>query len=128
MPSAITPGALLLEGGTLLPATILLDTAPYSDDWAAISSPARRELGKQLESAGWTFFYMSTQIRTSAFGFDPEKRMRTAVKRAVSVARLRKCNCLEIDEVATKSFLGVPYVSVSAHARHIQRDSVFRAQ
>ena len=38
---------------------------------------------------------------------------------------LQKCNCLEIDEVATRSFLGMPGVSVSAHTRHIQKGMTF---
>jgi len=29
-------------------------------------------------------------------------------------------NCLEISRVAVKSFLGLPYVTVAGHARHIQ--------
>jgi hypothetical protein len=29
-------------------------------------------------------------------------------------------NCLEISRVAAKSFLGLPYVTVAAHQRHIQ--------
>jgi hypothetical protein len=33
-------------------------------------------------------------------------------------------NCLEISQVAAKRFLGLPYVSVSAHWRHIQESPV----
>ncbi len=33
------------------------------------------------------------------------------------------CNCVEITEVSAKSFLGTPYVNVSAHSRHIQESS-----
>ncbi len=31
-----------------------------------------------------------------------------------------RLNCLEISRVAAKSFLGLPYVIVAGHARHMQ--------
>lgn len=31
-----------------------------------------------------------------------------------------RLNCLEISQIAAKSFLGLPYVAVVGHARHIQ--------
>ena len=37
-------------------------------------------------------------------------------------------NCLEISRVAAKSFLGLPYVTVAGHPRHIQESIyLFRA-
>ena len=51
--------------------------------------------------------------------------VRTALNRLIARVKLQKCNCLEIDEVAAKSFLGMPYVSVSGHSRHIQKGLVF---
>lgn len=37
-------------------------------------------------------------------------------------------NSLEISQVASKRFLGLPYVTVSAHARHLQEKYVFAAR
>ena len=37
----------------------------------------------------------------------------------------QNCNCLEIDDVVMHKFLGMPYVTVSAHARHIQKGRFF---
>ena len=71
---------------------------------------------------------MAGQIKTNGFGFDKQKRLLTAVKRAIQSAQSQKSNCLEIDGVATKSFLGVPYTSVSSHSRHIQDSGVFQGQ
>jgi hypothetical protein len=48
-----------------------------------------------------------------------------ALKRLIANVKLQKCNCLEIDDVATHSLLGMPYVSVSAHPRHIQKGMLF---
>ena len=68
---------------------------------------------------------MAGDIKTTAFGFDAEKRLRAAVGRVIKDVQAQTCNCLEITDVATKSFLGVPYTSISAHARHIQNGSQF---
>jgi len=118
---------MLIKHGTVLPEPGLKG-ASYLSGWNSITDLERRSLAKQLDEAGWTFFYMAGQVKTSAFGFDKEKRMRTAVRRAIRDARLQKCNCLEIDQVKTKSFLGLPYVSVFAHSRQIQNGKAFRGR
>ena len=58
------------------------------------------------------------------FGFDGQKNVRRAVKRILARLKSEKFNSLEITRVASKRFLGVPYVSVSARSRHIQ-ESLF---
>lgn len=122
----ITPGTILIEEGTLLPHSVQLETEPYPSTWMSVrNSLAPCDLDKQLRSAGWTFFYMASQLSTSAFGFDREKVIHAALKRTIAKVKKQKCNCFEIDEVATHSFLGMPYVSVSAHPRHIQKGQVF---
>jgi len=118
---------MLIKDGTVLPEPGIKG-ASYLNGWNSITDLERRGLAKQLDEAGWTFFYMAGQVKTSAFGFDKEKRMRTAVRRAIRDARLQKCNCLEIDQVKTKSFLGLPYVSVFAHSRQIQNGKAFRGR
>ena len=125
----IIPGTILTAGGTLLPESLRLENEPYSSTWMSVkSSLDPRELEKQLKSAGWTFFYMAGQLSTSVFGFDREKIVEAALKRMITKVRLQKCNSFEIDEMAMHSFLGVPYVSVLAHPRHIQKGLVFSGQ
>ena len=89
------------------------------------SSLNSHEFENELATTGWTFFYMAGGVRATAFGFDRQKTVYTALKRLIASVRLQKCNCLEIDEVAMHAFLGLPYVSVSAHSRHIQKGLVF---
>ena len=55
-----------------------------------------------------------SDIKANAFGFDEEKRVNAAVSRVAKFVRAQNCNCLEITQMATKSFLGIPYVSVVA--------------
>ncbi len=124
----ITPGTILIEKGTLLPDPLRLETGSHASGWAPVTNSLDgHQLEKKLSTAGWTFFYMAEEIRSTAFGFNRQNRTDAALQRLIRKARLWKCNCLEIDGVETRSFLGMPYVSVSAHSRHIQTGVTFEA-
>jgi hypothetical protein len=125
----ITPGTILIEKGTLLPQSWRLETESYPSTWMSVKNHLDpHEVEKELATAGWTFFYMAGEVRATAFGFDRQKTIHTALKRLIANVRLQQCNCLEIDAVVSRSFLGMPYVSVSAHSRHIQKGLVFSGQ
>lgn len=116
----------MTEGGTLLPQSFRLESESYPNAWMSVKSSLNsHDLESELAATGWKFFYMAGEVKATAFGFDRSKTVMTALKRLIAGARLQKCNCLEIDEVAMHAFLGMPYVSVSAHSRHIQRGPVF---
>jgi hypothetical protein len=122
----IIAGSILVEKGTLLPQFFQAGTEPYPSAWLAIESTLNfHERENELTATGWTFLYMASKVRATAFGFDRQKTVYKALKRLIAGARLQNCNCLEIDEVATHSFLGMPYVSVSAHSRNIQKGLLF---
>jgi hypothetical protein len=125
----ITPGTILMERDTLRPQCVQLEDDSSPNAWMTVKHNLNsHELEKELATAGWTFFYMANAIRTMAFGFDRAKTIHAALKRLITSVKLQKCNCLEIDDVATHSFLGMPYVSISAHPRHIQRGMVFSGE
>jgi hypothetical protein len=122
----ITTGTILIEKGTPVPQFFRTGTESYPNAWMRVARNRNpQEFEKELATAGWTFFYMAGEIRTIAFGFDKQKMIDAALRRLMANVKLQKCNCLEIDKVATHSFLGMPYVSVSAHSRHIQKGSIF---
>ena len=125
MSDAIQAGTILIEQGTPMPESLLLEGEPCSSRWNSVSKLDRKELDTKINKAGWTFFFMAGEIKISAFGLDQEKAVRRAVKGVITNVETHKYNCLEITEVTPKSFLGVPYVSVCAHARHIQKSSEF---
>ena len=125
----ITPGTILMDKDTLRPQCLQLETDPYPNAWIPVKHDLTpHDLEKELSTAGWTLFYLASPISTTAFGFNRAKMIHAALKRLIAKAKLQKCNCLEIDDVVTRSFLGMPYVSVSAHPRHIQKGLVFAGQ
>ena len=124
MPDPITAGRILVEEGTHLPNSLLLQSESSSNGWAVIDN-ARAAFEKAIQEAGWTFFFIAGEIKTTIFGFDRQKILRAALKRLIVNAKSQHCNSIEITLVAVKSFLKVPYVSVSAHPRHLQKGLVF---
>ncbi len=122
----ISPGSILVEKSAHLPEPLRLESDATASGWAPLANNLDgHQLEKELATEGWTFFYMAGGIKATAFGFDREKMVHAALKRLIAKVRLQKCNCLEIDEVATRSFLGMPYVRVSGHSRHIKKGLVF---
>ena len=79
----------------------------------------RRELDRQIEDAGWTFFYLAGETKARAFGRG-EKAVRKALERILAGPELEKFNCLEITSWKTMRFLRMPFVALTAHARQIQ--------
>ena len=124
MTDTITVGSILVEEGTYLPKSLLLQSDSNSNGWAALRD-ARSMFEKTIQEAGWTFFFMAGEIKATVFGFDRQKALRTALKRLIADVKSQHCNSIEITRVIAKSFLKVPYVSVSAHPRHLQKGMVF---
>ena len=74
-------------------------------------------------------FLYGSEVNATAVGSDLEKTTRRAVKKVIAHMKSDKFNCLEIVQVAGKRFLGLPYVAVSAHPRHVQESMyLFRSK
>ena len=122
--SSITNGLILIEEGTLLPDSIGLETGLFPGGWAP-ASHYKGQLEEELRTAGWIFYQLADAIRTISFGVNRQKMIHTALRRIITQVKLHRCNCVEIDEVAAHSLWGIPYVSISAHVRHIERAPLF---
>lgn len=123
---AISAGSILVEKNTLLPGSLALEKGATESGWVQfMNNPDRHQVEDKLATAGWAFFLMAGTIRTTAFGFGKLKMIEAALKRLIVSAKRENCNCLEIDAVTTHSFLGMPFVRLSAHSRHIQSGMFF---
>lgn len=122
----ITNGSILMEKDALYPQCFELKDESSPSAWMSVTHKLTpQDFETELAATGWTFFYMANRITATAFGFNRAKTIQTALRRIIAAVRQQRCNCLEIDYVTSHSFLRIPYVSVSAHPRHIQRGMVF---
>jgi hypothetical protein len=120
MTDTIMAGSILVEHGTQLPSSLLLQNESLSNGWAPVKEVGSKP-EKEIQGAGWTFFFMAGQIEATSFGFDGQKTLGAALSRLTKNATAQHCNSIEITRVARKSFLKLPYVTVSAHTRHFQK-------
>jgi hypothetical protein len=117
----------LIEQGAHLPNSLLLQSESDSNGWAAVKT-ARSTFEKELQEAGWTYFFMAGEIKATVCGFDRQAALRAALQRLITRVKSQHCNSIEITRVTINSFLKVPYVSVSAHPRHLQKGLTFSGQ
>ena len=127
MVNRIEMGNILIAEGTSLPESLELESEPYAHGWRLVKNLDRSGVDQAIGKAGWNFFYVAGVIETTALGSDDRNTTRKAIKQVIAKINLKKFNCLEITRVAMKRFLGVPYVSVSAHSRHIQESQSLSA-
>jgi hypothetical protein len=122
----ITPGDLFMERDAARPKIFQIQDDAHRTGWYRVQHHlTAHELDVELSNLGWTFFFMANVIRKSALAFDPEKGASSALKRVMASVRADGCNSLQMQAVETHSFLGIPYIRVSAHPRHLQRSGVF---
>ena len=117
---------MLVGESALLPEPSSQDSHSMGNGWVCITNKAAFE--NKVAAAGWAFFFMAGTMRERVFGFDHQQMVQTAVKHLLASVVLQECNCLEIDQIVTSSFLGVPSVTVLAHSRHIQRQHSFYSE
>jgi hypothetical protein len=123
----IERGAIFVQDNPFLPKTLYLESATGYGGWVRVANPMNgAQLDTTLTAAGWTSFYLAGSIQTTVFGFDRQKMASEALKRLIMNMSVDRCNCLEIDEVITHSWLGLPYLRLLSHARQIQAKKVAR--
>jgi hypothetical protein len=122
MTDTITAGSILVEEGTHVPKSLLFRSE--ANGWAAVKK-ARSTFEKAIHEEGWCVFFMAGEIKATVFGFDRQKALRAALKQLITDVRSQHCNSIEVTRIMGKSFLGMPYVSVSARPRHLQRGVIF---
>jgi len=113
---------LLIREGTPLPTTLSMESEQFLPGWRIVKNLDRQTLTRKIEAANWNFFYLAGEIRTTVLGPERLGTLRRAVKRilAKQEGQSFRFNALEITEIASKWFLGIPLLSVTAHSRHIQ--------
>ena len=126
MPDTIKTGTILIKEGTLLPEAVRFESEPCVPAWRLVKDLDGCGLDRKIRDAGWTFFCLAGQLGATVFGIDEQKTLSRAVGQILANLESAESNSLEIMRVtseASKRFLGVRYVTVSAQSRHIQESA-----
>ena len=106
---------------TPLPTTLSIESEVFLPGWRVVKNLDRQALTREVEGANWNFFYLAGEIRATVLGRDLLSTRRRAVRCILAKQEGQKFNSLEITKVVSKRFLGIPFMSVAAHSRHIQQ-------
>ena len=122
MSNTLQSGTMLVQHSALLD-SLGVNGERYSDQWCSFGTKDSAELDGKLRAAGWNFFFMADELRTLVPAWGGQKAVRTGVKRLLARTSAQQFNCLQVSTILRERFLGIPFVSVVAHARHVQKGS-----
>ena len=114
-------GTILIKEDTCLPANLSIESETFLPGWRVVKSVDRSMLAHNIEGVNWNFFYLAGEIGATVLGRDRPGTLRRAVKCVLAKQKGQKFNSLEITKVVSKRFLGIPFMSVTGHSRHIQQ-------
>jgi hypothetical protein len=111
---------IFIRENTRLPAGVTLESETFLPGWRSVQNLNGRELGRKIENAVWNYFYLAGALKATVLGRESLATLRKAVQRVLAKKPSQNYNSLEISKITSKRFLGVPYLTISAHSRHIQ--------
>jgi hypothetical protein len=113
-------GTILIRENTLLPAGLVVESEVFLPGWRLVKNLDSSTIARNIEGANWNFFYRAGEFRATVLGRDLSETLRRAVK-CILAKQEGRLNSLEITKAVSKRFFGIPFMSVTAHSRHIQR-------
>ena len=122
MPPTVQVGAILMKDWPGMKKLLGLECEHYSGQWTLLKALDVRALDRKIHAAGWNFFFMATEVKATFFGSLGAAKVQNALKRILEKVKQQHFNGLEVTAIVTRHFLGVPYVTVSAHSRHMQQN------
>jgi hypothetical protein len=120
MEVTVKTGTILMKEGTLLPAGLEATSDAFLPGWRAFQNLNGYALSRKIEAENWQFFCLAGHVQATAVGRHRQKTLTRALKHMLASITMEKYNALEVTEIASRWFLGVPYLRVSALLRHIQ--------
>jgi hypothetical protein len=100
-----------------------LQGKPYFRNWCSLGTAESSGLDHRVRGEGWNLFFMAGEISALVPPWGGHNTLRRGLKRLLSQTHLQHFNCLEVTDIRRKYFFGIPYVSISANQRHIQKGS-----
>ncbi|HTR24495.1 MAG TPA: hypothetical protein VMI10_10960 [Terriglobales bacterium] len=123
MPSTVQVGTILIKEWPGMPQLIVFESGLLLGEWSMVRVPDAFSLDRKIHAAGWNFFFMAAEVKAMFFGSLRASKVQSALKRILAKVKPQHFNGLEVTAIVGRHFLGVPYVAVSAHSRHLQHGS-----
>ena len=121
MLSTVQVGTILMKEWPGMTQLLGLESEPCSGEWSRLKVLDGFSLDRKIHAAGWNFFFLAAEVKVIFLGSLGAVKIQNALKRILEKVKQHHFNGLEVTEIVARRFLGVPYVSVSAHSRHMQQ-------
>jgi len=121
MPPTVQVGTILMKDWPGKNRLFGIESEPCSGEWSLLKVPDGHTLDRKIHAAGWNFFFMAAEVKVMFLGSLGTVKIQNALKRILEKVKPQQFNGLEITQIVARRFLGVPYVTVSAHSRHMQQ-------
>lgn len=126
MTNQIQAGTMVVQQSVILQ-SLGVESEPYYKNWRSLGILDSSGLDHKLRVAGWNLFFMVEELRAVVPAWGGQNTVRRGLKRLLTQTRLQHFNCMEVSHILRKRFLGIPYVSIAAHPRHIQKSCSIRS-
>ena len=120
MLSTVQVGAILMKEWPGMPQLVGFEVESGWGEWSMVKVPDAFTFDRKIHAAGWNFFFMAAEVKAMFFGSLGAAKVQSALKRILAQVKPQHFNGLEVTAIVARHFLGVPYVTVSAHSRHLQ--------
>jgi hypothetical protein len=124
MAATVQVGTILIENRPLILRALDLESESYSGTWGVLHSHTGTTLDQKIRGTGWNCLFLAADVKATVLGRLAAKTIRRAMKHIFTKVQKPDFNCLEVTKIVEDRFLGVPYLTVSAHSRHIQQGSI----
>lgn len=122
--ASVQVGTIFIRNRPLILRTLDLESEPYAENWDLLRSPLVGNLDQRIRGAGWNYFFVAAKLGTTVFGRVAAASVHKALRKIFARVRNADFNCLEVTKIIQHRFLGVSYIRVCAHSRHIQQGSM----
>jgi hypothetical protein len=121
MSLTVQTGTILMKEWPGMTKLLGIESEPCSAEWSALKILDAFALDRKIHAEGWNFFFMATEVRVMFFGSVGASKIHNALKRILKKVKEEHFNALQVTEIVSRRFLSIPYVTVSAHSRHMQQ-------
>ncbi|MFZ0759764.1 MAG: hypothetical protein WAM69_07445 [Candidatus Sulfotelmatobacter sp.] len=121
MSATVQVGTILMKKCPEMAQLLQLESEPCWGNWTLVSTLDGVSVDRKIRAAGWNFFFMAAEVKAMFFGVPGATKIQDALQRILAKVKQEHFNGLEVTGIVASHFLGVPYVTVSAHSRHMQR-------
>jgi hypothetical protein len=126
MLSPLKIGTVVVQADTFIPASVWAQRETFCPGWQAITNLNGDDLDRQIRKDGWNFIFMCGALQGTSWGSWSHVAIRCAAIRVLKKTQATKLNAFEITGIRARRFLGVPYVVVTGHSRHVQKSTVLQ--